>query len=55
MEVTTHDIEVNGTKYIMEWFHGDNDDGHIAITEACDDPDDDEVHMHETYDFKEIV
>lgn len=54
MEVSTHDIEFNGTKYIMEWYHGDNDDGHIAITETCD-VDDGEIHLHEAYDFKEVI
>lgn len=53
-DVTIHDIRANGTNYIMEWFHGDNDDGRIAITETCN-VDDGEVHLHKAYDFKEFV
>lgn len=34
--VTTHDIEANGTTYILEWTHDDDGNGYIAITETCD-------------------
>lgn len=38
MKVTTHDIEVEGTKYILEWRHSNGNSGNdsISITEALD-------------------
>jgi len=62
MNVTTHDIEANGTKYILEWTHSEDGKGHIAITETCsnpegeeDDPNDCGDDFHETYDFEEVA
>jgi tRNA U54 and U55 pseudouridine synthase Pus10 len=49
--VTTHDIEADGKKYILEWVHGDN--GRIAITECSEEPD--EIEMLEAYDFDEVT
>lgn len=55
-KISVHDIEFEGTNYILEWTHSDDGEGYIAITEACDDPEDDEAeHMHETYDFEEVT
>lgn len=34
-QVTTHDIVVGDTTYILEWTHSDEGDGYITITEAC--------------------
>ena len=52
--VTTHDIESNGVRYIIEWTRGDGDKpAHIAITEAINvDGDND---MAECYDFEEVL
>ena len=60
--MATIDIEVDGKKYIMEWYKpGELQDelmGYITITEACKEPSDgDEEHMDcelETYDFRGI-
>lgn len=38
IDTSTHDIEHNGIKYIMEWTHDDDGAGHIAITETIDEP-----------------
>lgn len=58
-EVTTHDIIVGDTTYILEWYHGElGERGHIAITEACDDPEAAELgecDSHEAYDFEEVI
>lgn len=51
--VSVHDIVWNDVAYILEWGHGE--DGYIMITEACDDPNNDDCgHDHEAYDFEEI-
>ncbi len=57
MNTTYHDITTGKGKYILEWRHGGLDnDNYIMITEACDDPEDEEdSHMHETYDFQEVI
>lgn len=36
MATTTHDIERNGKKYILEWSDTDGYDATISITETCD-------------------
>lgn len=54
LPVTLHDITANGKTFILEWTHTvEGGDGHIAITETCSDPFDEEEHDHETHDFKE--
>ena len=53
-KITMHDIEANGKKFILQWYHSDDDNGYIMITEACDDPDNEDGCDHETHDFKEV-
>jgi len=37
MSVTTHDVIVDDTTFILEWTHTDDGTDYIAITEGCND------------------
>lgn len=52
--MTTTNIIIDGVKFIAEFNLVDNGGSTISLTEACENPDDDEPHTHIVYDFKEI-
>lgn len=56
MSFTTHDIVVDGKKFIMELRLNDEGTSSMELTEACDCSDDNECHdTLETYDFTEVM
>lgn len=53
MSITVHDITIDDTHFIMEVTLDDNGGSYITLTEACQDAEE-EICMHEAYDFKEV-
>lgn len=50
----TTDVNINGTKYIMEIYLSIEGNSYLTLTEVCNHPSTDECD-HTTYDFKELI